>query len=188
VFKATFNKADGALSWPIALGTYTPTAVLPLSAPPVIPGLSPSGVTTCLGSACIIPNHDSDYNFWPVTIYWYGLPDAEPGFTYNGDTTFQLDGSYSGINIPSHLSNFPSPNSDDVYVPPASTGAQDLPAPCWPTFDQSGNLVNCAATQTNFPAYLPNPDAKSGLAKSILAITAHVVSAIANLVTIGGVF
>jgi hypothetical protein len=189
MFSVDFNDYNGdRFTWPIVLGTYAPTAGQGLSALPVLPGLSPSGVSPCVGSVCVVPDHDADYNFWPVTIYWYATAGGVPGFTFNGDTAFQLNGSYTGLNIPSHLSNFLSTDTTDVYVPPASTADADFPAPCWPTFDETGDLITCAPTSANVPAYVANPNAKSGLAQSILKITNDVVTSLVDIITIGGVF
>lgn len=188
-FTADFHDYDGSrFDWPIALGTFAPTAGQGLSALPVLPGLSPSGVTPCIGSVCVVPDRDDDFNFWPVTIYWYATAGGEPGFTFNGDSSFQLNGSYEGLNIPSHLSDYFASYSDDAYVPPASSTLAGFPAPCWPTFDSAGNLVSCAPTANNVPAYVANPNARSGLAQSILKISNDVVTGLVDLITIGGVF
>ena len=187
-FSVDFNQYSGQrFSWPIALGTYEPTSGQGMSALPVLPGLSPSGVTPCVGSACVIPDHDNDYNFWPVTIYWYSPGSGNPGFTYNSDTTISLSDSATGLNVPSRLSNYEEAYADDVYLPPSSTSSQTFPAPCWPTFDSSGSLTSCSPTTTNVPAFVANPNAKSGLAQTVLKFAPGLVSPILNLI-IRGIF
>jgi len=156
-----------------------------MSALPILPGLSPSGVTPCVGSTCVIPNHDNDYNYWPVTIYWYSPGQGSPGFTYNSDTSFSLSGSYAGLNIPSHLSNYEEAYADDVYVPPNSSSIQNFPAPCWPTFDSSGSLVSCSATGATVPAYVANPNAKSGLPETVLKFAPGLVTVMLNAIVRG---
>ena len=190
VFTVDFNDSGGddPFDWPIALGTFTPTSGEGMSALPVLPGVSPSGVTPCVGTACIVPDDGDAYKFWPVTIFWYATPGGGAGFTFNGDSTFSLGGSYAGLNIPSQLSKFPAPEGDDIYLPPASTTIAGFPAPCWPTFEQNGALASCAPTANNVPAYVANPNAKSGLAQSILKISNDVVTALVDVITIGGVF
>ena len=188
-FSVQFNDYSGdRFTWPIALGTFAPTAGQGLSAQPVLPGVSPSGVTPCVGSVCVVPDHDDDYNFWPVTIYWYATAGGVPGFTFNSQSSFQLGAGSGGLNIPSQLSNYLSTDADDVYVPPAASTVSNFPAPCWPTFDSNGNLMSCAPTATNVPAYVANPNAKSGLAQSILKISNDVVTGLVDIITIGGVF
>lgn len=189
MFSVDFNPYSGdRFNWPIALGTYAPTSGDGLSALPTLPGISPSGVSTCIGSVCVVPDHDSDFSFWPVTIYWYAMPGGTPGFTFNGDTAFSLSGNYGGINVPSHLSNFYSTDASDVYVPPATAADAQFPAPCWPTFSESGELITCGATTTNVPAYVANPNARSGLAQTIIKISEETVTTLADLIRIAGVF
>jgi hypothetical protein len=187
-FSAQFKNPAGPFSWPIAVGTYTPTAG-PLPAQPVYPGISPSGVTACLGSSCIIPNNNTDFNFWPVTIYWDPTAGGGAGLTYNSNPNFALYGTYDGFNIGSHLSSYLDAGGDDIYVPPTASAIQNLPAPCWPTFDTSGNLSSCSPSLANAPAYVANPNYKpSGIVKTAIKITAETVTAIGNIITIWGVF
>jgi hypothetical protein len=183
-------KNDASFSFPIALGTYVPTAGPPASTLPVAPGLSPAGVTPCFGTNCIVPDHDTDFNYWPVTVYWMATSGGEGGFTYNSDTSFTLDGaSAGGFNQGSHLSNFADPGADDIYVPPSAVNIPNLPAPCWPTFDASGNLTSCAPTITSWPAYVAYPNYKpSGIVKALLKITDFTANVISNSVTIWGAF
>lgn len=57
------SSGDDPFDWPIALGTFTPTSGEGMSALPVLPGVSPSGVTPCVGTACIVPDDGDDYKF-----------------------------------------------------------------------------------------------------------------------------
>jgi hypothetical protein len=187
MFSTTFNSGTGPFTWPLALGTYAPTAG-PVSAV-TLPGLSPAGVTVCLGTNCVIPNHDNDYNYWPVTIYWYGSGE----FHYNDASQFQPATTYANnFNIPSHLSSYGYEGVDDVYVPPGTADIQlngsQFPAPCWPTFDATtGDLSSCApnfSLEDGTPAYLANPNASSGTAKKALTITKDVVKGVAAVAKI----
>lgn len=71
LFSVEFNNYSGdRFTWPIALGTYAPTAGQGLSALPVLPGVSPSGVTPCVGSVCVVPDHDAWGYFVPRCGHW----------------------------------------------------------------------------------------------------------------------
>jgi hypothetical protein len=186
-FSYSFNNPNGPFSWPIALGTYEPTAGQGLGQGPVFPGLSPSGVTPCIGTVCDTPNHDNDYNYWPVTIYWYPTSGGGGALTYNSSASFQLNNGYSGVNIPSHLSAYAYNFGDDSYVPPSVANIPNFPAPCWPTFDINGNLSSCSPSATNVPAYVADPNRKTGTT-SALKISNDVVRGMVDVVTLWGVF
>ncbi len=182
-FSFAFSDPSAVFSWNIALGTYEPTAGQGLSEQPTVPGLSPSGVTPCVGTACVVPNKDNDFNYWPVTIYWTGTQN----FTFNTDTNFAANSNPAGDNVPSHLTAYPYDMGDDFYTPPSLTNTPNFPAPCWPTFDENGALIDCSPTPTNAPAYVPNPNAKTGKL-SVLGISNAVVRVMVNVVTLWGAF
>jgi hypothetical protein len=149
---STSNAFGANAQYYIALGSYAPSAGPPVNSL-AFSGLSPTGVSPCIGSMCNIP---SDTPNWPVTIYYYGVQGSQqgslfPGFQYNGTST---PGSGQGlivndnqttawgqgaINVPSYLSNYGDAGSEDIYVTPASTfpDIQNLPMPCWPTVNES---------------------------------------------------
>jgi hypothetical protein len=142
----------------IALGSYAPTAG-PAVTTQAFSGLSPAGVSPCIGSMCNIPN---DTPNWPLTIYYYGVAGSStgsffPGFQYNSSATpssssglilWSSDPSVNAwgqgaINVPSYLSNYGNAGAEDTYRPIANgfPDISSIPMPCWPTFNLSEQAV-----------------------------------------------
>jgi hypothetical protein len=158
----TMNVPDNAFGanaqYYIALGSYAPNAGPPITSQ-AFSGLSPTGVSPCIGSMCNIPNNVEN---WPITIYYYGTTGSSPGsffpgFQYNSSDTpssgaplilWNSDPSVTAwgqgaINVPSHLSNYGNAGSEDSYIPIADSfpSVATMPMPCWPTFGTNNQAV-----------------------------------------------
>ena len=184
----------------IALGSYAPSAGPPLTSQ-AFAGLSPTGVSPCIGSMCNIPNNVTN---WPLTIYYYGVSGSEPGsffpgFQYNSSDTpstnaglvlWNSDPSVNewgqgAINTPSFLSNYGNAGSEDTYIPIANSVpniATDIPMPCWPTF----NLSQQAACNGQ-PLFTETQPIQQPAAKSVSGFTSA-VNFTASLIVIFSVF
>jgi len=168
----------------IALGSYAPTAG-PAVSSQAFSGLSPAGVTPCVGSECTIPDNATN---WPLTIYYYGTSTGSggflPGFQFNSTSTpssgqglllWTSDASVNpwgqgAINVPSYLNNYGNAGSEDTYVPIANNfpDISNVPMPCWPTFNTSGTATcNGEPLYNVTPAPPPSPKTVTNIQDSV---------------------
>jgi hypothetical protein len=199
----TLNVPDNAFGsnaqYYIALGSYAPNAG-PAITSQAFAGLSPSGVSPCIGSMCNIPNNVEN---WPLTIYYYGVSGTSPGsffpgFQYNSTATpSSSDGlilwnseasvnpwGQGAINVPSYLSNYGNAGSEDIYTPIANSfpNIANMPMPCWPTFNTSDQ-----AACNGEPLYTETQPIQQPAAKSSTGFESAVNFA-ASLVVLFSVF
>lgn len=186
IFGGNFQSTSQPFSANIAMGAYAPTsfnynnAAAPAfynvggTAAAAGMTLSPTGLTPCIGSICAVPYDGTNFENWPVTIYYYSSSEGDPELKYasassSSNTAFSFS-TYdcsisnpvcSGINVPSYLTNMGIQGADDVYVSgwalqqtiPSSAGQQyGFPLPCWPLYDQSTSTLSCGGA----PEYLSN--------------------------------
>lgn len=201
----------------VVLGSYVPTgknwntsaapAFYNLGATSSAPGLtlSPTGLTTYIGTSVVVPYNGNDFNYWPVTIYYNvnsngnpQIPLVQPTQTWcpegNCSYALQLAEMYppaagsevapsGAVNAPAYFTNFQNSGTESAYMPP-NAGNYGFPMPCWPLFNASNTFVGCNGA----PQYVSNGSTGTAAANSILSDTKNSVETVYYLIDIAGVF
>ena len=206
---------------PVVLGSYVPTgANWNTSAAPAFYNvgatasaqgltLSPTGLTTYIGTSVVVPYNGSDFSYWPVTIYYgvdsggnsaiplvaptMGPPNApflpnEPYTTVNLSTASSETSPADAVNVPAYFTNFQDSGVESAYMPPnagnQSVNGNSFPMPCWPVFNSSNNaFTGCNGS----PQYVSN-GTTTAKSNSLLTTLNGLIATAASLITIVAVF
>lgn len=224
---ANFPSSYGSNMQAVVLGSYVPTgtsynntaqpAFYNLGATASAPGLtlSPTGLTTYVGTSVVIPYNGSDFSYWPVTIY-YGMDSnsnpqiplvqptqnycTSPGmdsscygdqYIYLAEVYLPAAGSevapWNAVNVPAYFTNFQDSGNESAYLPPnaANTTINGFAFPS-PCWPLFSNGSFVGCNGA--PQYYSNSSATTAPAKSYLSDFENVTETFYYLGEIASVF
>ena len=213
----------------LVLGSYVPTGTgYDTSAAPAFwnvggtsnsPGLtlSPTGLTTYIGTSVVVPYNGNDFSYWPVTIY-YGvdtggnaqIPLVQPtqsdcvitSIENTCTASLQLAEVYppygtagmspwNAVNVPSFFTDFQNSATESAYMPPNAGNTEvnglNFPMPCWPLYDSTGSTGTFIGCN-GAPQYVSKGSTAIAPGNTILSNTKNSVETVYYLIEIASVF